>query len=101
MRRLWAVPLVLAIAAVLWSALIGLQAFNCSGAYGEPCLTEPAATRKALGESIAVSGACLTVTSRRGRRFTAEVSPETLRRTTLGACPVQRLNARVNAAPSE
>jgi len=43
----------LAIAAVLWSALIGLQAFNCSGAYGEPCLTEPAATRKALGESIA------------------------------------------------
>jgi riboflavin synthase len=40
--------------------------------------------RLALGESIAVSGACLTVTASRGRRFTVEVSPETLRRTTLG-----------------
>lgn len=37
-----------------------------------------------LGESIAISGACLTVTSGRARRFTVEVSPETLRRTTLG-----------------
>ena len=37
-----------------------------------------------LGESIAVNGACLTVTTFRGRRFTVEVSPETLRRTTLG-----------------
>ena len=37
-----------------------------------------------LGESIAVTGACLTVTGFRGRRFTVEVSPETLRRTTLG-----------------
>ena len=36
------------------------------------------------GESIAVNGACLTVTTFRGRRFTVEVSPETLRRTTLG-----------------
>lgn len=49
--------------------------------------------RLALGESIAVDGACLTVTSRRGRRFTVEVSPETLRRTTLGrARPGTRLN---------
>lgn len=38
----------------------------------------------AIGESVAVNGACLTVTRRRGRRFAAEVSPETLRRTTLG-----------------
>jgi riboflavin synthase len=36
------------------------------------------------GESIAVSGACLTVIAMRGRQFTVEVSPETLRRTTLG-----------------
>jgi riboflavin synthase len=35
-----------------------------------------------LGESIAVNGACLTVTGFRGRRFTVDVSPETLRRTT-------------------
>ena len=40
--------------------------------------------RLTLGESIAVSGACLTVTSRAGRGFTVDVSPETLRRTTLG-----------------
>jgi riboflavin synthase len=38
----------------------------------------------ALGESIAVNGACLTVVARAVRRFTLDVSPETLRRTTLG-----------------
>jgi len=38
--------------------------------------------RLALGESIAVDGACLTVTGRRGRRFTVDISPETMRRTT-------------------
>jgi len=36
------------------------------------------------GESIAVNGACLTVTAIQGRRFRVDVSPETLRRTTLG-----------------
>ena len=40
--------------------------------------------RLTLGESIAVNGACLTVTSGNGRRFTVDVSPETLRRTTTG-----------------
>jgi riboflavin synthase len=38
-----------------------------------------------LGDSIAVNGACLTVTALTGDRFTAGVSPETLRRTNLGA----------------
>jgi riboflavin synthase len=42
----------------------------------------------ALGESIAVDGACLTVTGFRGRRFTVELSPETLRKTTLGRLAV-------------
>src|SRR5262245_10232780 len=47
----------------------------------------------ALGESIAVSGACLTVIAMRGRRCTVEVSPETLRRTTLGTLrPGDRVN---------
>ncbi|MGH7742507.1 MAG: riboflavin synthase [Candidatus Eiseniibacteriota bacterium] len=41
-----------------------------------------------LGESIAVSGCCLTVIERSGDGFAAEVVPETLERTTLG-----RLNA--------
>ena len=47
----------------------------------------------AIGESIAVAGACLTVTSIRDRRFTVDVSPETLRRTTLGGLrPGDRVN---------
>jgi riboflavin synthase len=37
-----------------------------------------------LGESIAVSGTCLTVVERGGERFRVDASPETLRRTTLG-----------------
>lgn len=37
-----------------------------------------------IGDSIAVSGACLTVISYTPAGFTADVSPETLRRTTLG-----------------
>ena len=37
-----------------------------------------------LGESIAVDGACLTVVSFKGGTFTADVSAETLSRTTLG-----------------
>jgi riboflavin synthase len=36
------------------------------------------------GESISVSGACLTVVEREGERFRVDASPETLRRTTLG-----------------
>jgi len=49
--------------------------------------------RLALGESVAVNGACLTVAGRNGRRFTADVSPETLRRTTLGRlAPGTRVN---------
>lgn len=49
--------------------------------------------RLALGESIAVNGACLTVTSLLGARFTVDASPETLRRTTFGR--LER-GARVN-----
>ena len=37
-----------------------------------------------IGDSIAVNGVCLTVTSLRGDGFTADVMPETLRRTNLG-----------------
>jgi riboflavin synthase len=39
----------------------------------------------ALGESIAVNGACMTVAARRGSTFSVVVSAESLRRTTLGA----------------
>ena len=46
-----------------------------------------------LGESIAVNGACLTVTRYGDGQFTADVSPETLGKTTLGQF---RPNDRVN-----
>jgi riboflavin synthase len=38
-----------------------------------------------LGASMAVNGACLTIVSRRARRFEADLGPETLACTTLGA----------------
>lgn len=38
-----------------------------------------------IGDSIAVNGVCLTVTSLRADGFTADVMPETLRRTNLGS----------------
>jgi riboflavin synthase len=37
-----------------------------------------------LGESVAVNGACLTVTACGSDRFSADISPETLGKTTLG-----------------
>jgi riboflavin synthase len=46
-----------------------------------------------VGESIAVSGVCLTVTRRGEGKFTADVSRETLARTTLSSA---RPGARVN-----
>lgn len=46
-----------------------------------------------LGDSIAVSGVCLTVTSLPGGAFTADVMPESLTRTSLGALvPGSRVN---------
>ena len=38
-----------------------------------------------LGESVAVNGTCLTVTSRTGESFSADVTPESFRRTSLGS----------------
>jgi riboflavin synthase len=46
-----------------------------------------------LGESIAVDGVCLTVVAFQGGQFVADVSAETLNRTTLGEkAPGRRLN---------
>ncbi len=47
----------------------------------------------ALGESIAVDGACLTVVERSGETFKVQAAPETLRRTTMGEL---RPGSRVN-----
>ena len=43
------------------------------------------ARRLKLGNSVAVNGCCLTVVKKRGPVFFADVVPETLRRTNLGA----------------
>ena len=53
--------------------------------------------RIAVGDSISVQGACLTVTRMEGTRFHADVSRETLDKTTLGAL---RPGSRVNLEPS-
>ena len=47
----------------------------------------------AEGESIAVNGVCLTATAIDGRRFTVDVSPESLARTVLGEL---RIGSQVN-----
>ncbi len=54
-------------------------------------------SRVVLGDSIAVSGVCLTVVERRGQEFHADVSLETLSRTTLGDLSP---GARVNLEPA-
>ncbi|MDM8551172.1 riboflavin synthase [Desulfobacterales bacterium HSG2] len=46
-----------------------------------------------IGDSIAVSGACLTVVMLDGRRFKVDVSPETLEKTTFGRA---KIGDRVN-----
>lgn len=50
-----------------------------------------------IGDSMAVDGACLTVTALAADSFTAGVSPETLRLTTLGE---KRPGSRVNLEPA-
>ena len=46
-----------------------------------------------VGDSISVSGACLTAVAIEGKRFEVDVSPETIARTTFGRIKVgDRLN---------
>jgi riboflavin synthase len=53
--------------------------------------------RIAIGDSISVQGACLTVTRKEGACFYADVSRETMAKTTLGGL---RAGSRVNLEPS-
>jgi riboflavin synthase len=55
------------------------------------------AARLGIGDSIAVQGACLTVTRKQGSVFFADVSRETLAKTSLGGLAV---GSRVNLEPS-
>jgi riboflavin synthase len=54
-------------------------------------------SRMALGDSVSVQGACLTVTRLEGTRMFADVSRETMGKTTLGAL---RAGSKVNLEPS-
>ena len=51
-----------------------------------------------IGDSIAVNGACLTVTHLQGKRFTADISPETVARTTFGAATMGRQKVNLERA---
>src|ERR1700675_5172670 len=53
--------------------------------------------RIAVGDSVSVQGACLTVTRKDGMRFYADVSRETMAKTTLGALSP---GSKVNLEPS-
>src|ERR1700686_3434044 len=53
--------------------------------------------RIAVGDSVSVQGVCLTVTRKQGTRFYADVSRETMAKTTLGAL---RSGSNVNLEPS-
>ncbi len=53
--------------------------------------------RLGRGDSISVQGVCLTVTRRHGSLFSADVSRETLAKTTLGQ---RQVGARVNLEPA-
>jgi riboflavin synthase len=53
--------------------------------------------RAELGASIAVNGACLTAVTRDNRAFEADLSDETLQKTTFGALP---LKAKLHLEPS-
>lgn len=56
------------------------------GGFARITLAPPAAlTGLVVGDSIAVNGACVTVIQADDRRFQAEISAETLRRTNLGS----------------
>ena len=54
-------------------------------------------SRLGIGDSISVQGACLTVTRKEGTRFYADVSRETMAKTTLGTLLP---GSRVNLEPS-
>src|SRR6185436_20876321 len=60
---------------------------------GRLVVTAPFAGELATGESVAVNGVCLTAVSSNATQFSAELSPETLRATSLGRLEAGR---RVN-----
>jgi riboflavin synthase len=78
----------------LVEALGGVRSLTNASAGSRLTIAEPRlAPDLALGESVAVNGACLTVVARDDETFAFDVGPETLRRTNLGALqPGDRVN---------
>ena len=66
----------------------GILARRARRGQGFQLYVEAALGALTLGESISVSGACLTVVSSDGRGFEADVSLETAAKTTLGQLPL-------------
>ena len=65
-------------------------------------IASPLAAELAPGDSVAVSGACLTAREVAGGRFSADVVAETLRRTTLGELePGARVNLELPLRASD
>src|SRR5260370_24580596 len=61
----------------------------------------PTARRLKVGSSVAINGCCLTVVTKSGATFVADVVPDTLRRTNLGALtPGARVNLALPLAAS-
>ncbi|MFB3785619.1 MAG: riboflavin synthase [bacterium] len=68
------------------------------GSSAQAVITAPRiSVEAALGDSICVNGTCLTVTRREGERFTADLSSETLQRTTFAFA---RIGDWVNVEPA-
>jgi riboflavin synthase len=63
---------------------------------------EPIAARSAIGGSVAVNGACLTVVEVEGAVFYADVVPETVKRTNLGLLEIgDRVNLELPLTPDQ
>lgn len=69
------------------------QVYPGSGGVSIKINAETALENTKVGDSIAVDGPCLTVRELKGDGFIADISEETLRRTTLRSC---RVGTRVN-----
>jgi riboflavin synthase len=73
----------------LVEALGIVRRLEADGAGRQLAVAEPRlAPELALGESVAVNGACLTVVEQNGDAFSFQVGPETLQRTNLGELQV-------------
>ena len=83
------------------AALGSVTAIDAVGDAARITVTGADLTNVGEGDSVAVDGVCLTVVTMTGDRFTADLLPETRRRTTLGDVAVGRaVNLELAATPT-